>query len=220
MSRPAPPIVFFAFANDRVDKARTLRNLPEEQRRVLEAMAVAEQAGLCEVRDKSNATVVEVLDFFQDARFRNRVAIFHFGGHAESGVLLLESPEGAARAAHTGGFARFLGEQRGLALVFLNGCSTQGQVENLLAAGVPAVIATSQDIPDAVATELSSRFYKALASGAPLRTAFHEAAAAVQIRTGQEAKSWDLYVKRENLHCGVARIPAVPGCEIALTCLG
>ena len=39
MSRPAPPIVFFAFANDRVDKARYLRNLPEEQRRVLEAMA-------------------------------------------------------------------------------------------------------------------------------------------------------------------------------------
>ncbi|HEY2738928.1 MAG TPA: CHAT domain-containing protein, partial [Thermoanaerobaculia bacterium] len=195
MSRPAPPIVLFAFANDRVDKARYLRNLPEEKRRVLEAMAVAEQAGLCEVRDKSNATVVEVLDFFRDARFRNRVAIFHFGGHAGSGVLLFESPEGAARAAHAGGFARFLGEQRGLVLVFLNGCSTQGQVENLLDAGVPAVIATSQDIPDAVATELSNWFYKAIASGVPLGSAFHEAAAAVQTRTGQEAKPWDLYVK-------------------------
>jgi hypothetical protein len=195
MSRPAPPIVFFAFANDRVDTARYLRNLPEELRRIREAMAAAEQAGLCEVRDRGNATVVEVLNFFQDARFRNRVAIFHFGGHAGSGVLLFESPDGAAKAAHGGGFARFLGEQRGLALVFLNGCSTQGQVENLLAAGVPAVIATSEDIPDAVATELSSRFYKAIASGAPLHAAFNEAAAAVQTLTGQEAKPWDLYVK-------------------------
>lgn len=28
-----PPIVFFAFANDRVETTRYLRNLPEEQRR-------------------------------------------------------------------------------------------------------------------------------------------------------------------------------------------
>ncbi len=194
MSRQAPPVVFFAFANDRGDKARYLRNLPEEQRRVREALAVAEQAGLCEVVERANATIAEVLDVFQDARYRDRVAIFHFGGHAGSGVLLFESPEGAARLAHAGSFARFLGEQRGFELVFLNGCSTQDQVQDLLAAGVPAVIATSEAIQDAVATDLSSRFYKALASGAPIRSAFTEAIAAVQTRTGEGAKPWALYV--------------------------
>jgi CHAT domain len=195
MSRPPPPVVLFAFANDRVEKARYLRNLPEELRRVREAMAIAEQAGLCEVVPFPNATVGEVLDAFQETRYHDRVAVFHFGGHAGSGVLLFESPDGAARASHAGGFARFLGEQRGLALVFLNGCSTRGQVKSLLAAGVPAVVATSQDIPDAVATELSSRFYKALASGVPLRTAFKEAAGAVQTQAGEAAQPWDLYVK-------------------------
>jgi WD40 repeat protein len=178
------PVVLFAFANDREDPALYLRNLPEEQRRVREALTAAEQSGLCETVVRSNATAAEVLDVFLDARYRDRVAIFHFGGHAGSGELLFESPEGAPRIVHAAGLARFLGEQRGLALVFLNGCSTQAQTKGLLAAGVPAVVATSQDILDSVATELSARFYQALASGAPLRAAFEEATAAVQALTG------------------------------------
>ncbi|HEX4962185.1 MAG TPA: CHAT domain-containing protein [Thermoanaerobaculia bacterium] len=178
------PVVLFAFANNRMDPALYLRNLPEEQRRVREAMTAAEQSGLCEIVERANATAAEVLDVFLDSRYGDRVAIFHFGGHAGSGALLFESPEGAPRIAHAAGLARFLGEQRGLALVFLNGCSTQGQVQGLLAAGVPVVIATSQAILDSAATELSARFYQALASGAPLRAAFEEATAAVQALTG------------------------------------
>jgi hypothetical protein len=207
------PVVLFAFANNRMDPVLYLRNLPEEHRRVREAMTAAEQSGLCEIVERANATAAELLDVFQDARYRDRVAIFHFGGHAGSGALLFESPEGAPRIAHAAGLARFLGEQRGLALVFLNGCSTQGQVQGLLAARVPVVVATSQAILDSVATELSARFYQALASGAPLRAAFEEAAAAVQALTGdlpqgtyadldpgplvplvQDRWPWDLYV--------------------------
>ncbi|HZF11033.1 MAG TPA: CHAT domain-containing protein, partial [Thermoanaerobaculia bacterium] len=161
-----------------------LRKLPEEQRRVREALIAAEQAGLCEIVERANATAAEVFDVFLDARYRDRIAIFHFGGHAGSGALLFESKEGSPRLAHAAGLARFLGEQRGLALVFLNGCSTQGQVQGLLAAGVPVVVATSQAILDSVATELSAHFYQALASGAPLRAAFEEATAAVQALTG------------------------------------
>jgi hypothetical protein len=177
------PVVLFAFANDQEDPARYLR-LPEEQRRVREALTAAERSGLCEMVERANATAAEVFDVFLDARYRDRVAVFHFGGHAGDGELLFESPEGAPRTVHAAGLARFLGEQRGLALVFLNGCSTQGQVRGLLAAGVPAVVATSQDILDSVATELSARFYQALASGAPLRAAFEKATAAVQAQAG------------------------------------
>ncbi len=90
----ARPVVLFAFANNRVDETRYLRNLPEEQRRVHEAMTPAEQSGLCEIVERANATATEVLDVFLDARYRDRVAIFHFGGHAGSGELLFESPEG------------------------------------------------------------------------------------------------------------------------------
>ena len=207
---PTPIVVFFAFANDRVERARYLRNLPEEQRRVRDAMATAEEAGLCGIVERANATMDEVLDVFQDSRYRDRVAVFHFGGHAGGAALLLESATGVATVAHAGGLARFLGHQRGLELVFLNGCSSRGQVQGLLDAGVPAVIATSQAIDDGVATELSTRFYKALASGAPIRTAFAEAQEAVRTRRGDFARGtyrsfvpeevaedlwpWDLYV--------------------------
>ncbi|MGH9361945.1 MAG: CHAT domain-containing protein, partial [Thermoanaerobaculia bacterium] len=205
-----PVVVFFAFANDRVERVRYLRNLPAELRRVREAMAGAVEAGLCELVERANATVDEVLDVFQDPSYRDRVALFHFGGHAGGAELLLESAAGAATVAHTGGLARFLGEQRGLELVFLNGCSSRGQVEGLLDAGVPAVVATSQAIDDAVATEFSARFYRALASGAPIRTAYAEAQGAVQTRRGDLTRAtyrsfvpdvvsedrwpWELYV--------------------------
>ena len=70
-----PIVVFFAFANDRVEHARYLRNLPEEQRRVRAAMAMAEKAGLCEIVERANATADEVLDVFQNPRYgRARLA--------------------------------------------------------------------------------------------------------------------------------------------------
>jgi WD40 repeat protein len=205
-----PTVIFFAFANDRVDLAYYLRNLPEEQRQVRGAMAAAVEAGLCEVVERANATVGEMLDVFQDPSYRDRVAVFHFGGHAGDAELLLESATGEATVAHAGGLARFLGQQRGLELVFLNGCSSRGQVQGLLDAGVSAVIATSEAIDDEVATEFSARFYKALASGVPIRTAYAEAQGAVQTRRGDLARGtyrssgpevvaedrwpWDLYV--------------------------
>jgi len=238
------PVVLFAFANDRVNRTRYLRNLPEEQRRVHAAMTVAERSGLCEIVERANATASQVLDVFLDARYRDRVAIFHFGGHAGSGQLLFESPEGEPRIIHAAGLARFLGAQRGLALVFLNGCSTQGQVQGLLDAGVPVVIATSQAIRDSIATELSARFYQAFASGDSLRSAFEKATAAVQalpeetyveLHLGsavpfvRDRWPWDLYVapgaeehvKRWNLP-RVARdplfgLPPLPALDLPLS---
>jgi hypothetical protein len=186
-----------------------LRNLPEEQRRVRAALATAVQAGLCEVVERANATLDEVLSVFQDPTYRDRIAVFHFGGHSRSGALLFESSQGAPTVAHAPGLACLLAKQRGLKLVFLNGCSSRGHVQDLLDAGVPRVIATSQAIDDEVAAELSARFYMALASGSFIPTAYAEASAAVQTRYGvrlwrdlgadpgtlhlEDRWSWDLY---------------------------
>src|SRR6185503_1164907 len=87
-----PVVFFFAYANDRDDKARYLRNLPKEQRRVREAIAPAIEAGLCEVVERNNAGVDDVFDMLQDSRYRDRVAIFHYGGHAGPAELMLETP--------------------------------------------------------------------------------------------------------------------------------
>ena len=59
---------------------------------------------------------------------------------------------GESAAADAGGLAAFLGQQDGLLLVFLNGCSTQQQTQGLLDANVSAVISTSRVIDDQVAT--------------------------------------------------------------------
>jgi hypothetical protein len=93
MSVSAQPVVFFAFANDRLAGTRYLRNLPEEQRRVRKAMA----AGRCEVVERGNVTLDEVVDVLQDSRYRDRMAIFHYGGHAGGRQLVLDrSPSSSA----------------------------------------------------------------------------------------------------------------------------
>jgi WD40 repeat protein len=202
------PIIFLAFANDRDDGVKYLRNLPEELRQVRAALEKAKSAGLCDLVERANATTKDILDVFQNPEYRNRIAIFHYGGHANGYELLLESSEGKTQLAHAGGLAAFLGQQQGLQLVFLNGCSTQQQVQALLQANVPAVIATSQAIDDAVAATFATRFYQGLAGGASMRTAYNEAAATVRTAKGDNLRHlyakgspredrwpWELYFK-------------------------
>ncbi len=209
------PAILLATANDRDDRARYLRNLAEEARQVQRALAAAEQRGHCELVSRQNATAGDILDVFQDARYRDRIVIFHFGGHADGYRLLLETAAGAPAAANAGGLARFLAQQRGLQLVFLNGCSTEGQVVDLLAAGVPAVIATDQAVDDAQATAFAARFYRGLAGGASIAAAYDEARAdremagapiyrhlgAAEVEPDADRLPWHLHVR--------------PGAEIA-----
>ncbi len=206
------PVVFIAFANERNDQVKYLRNLPEEARNIRQALDLAKRNGLCDVVERPNATLKDILDVFQDPEYRNRIAIFHYGGHANGYQLLLESTEGSAAAAYAVGLASFLGQQTGLELVFLNGCATQNQVQGLLDANVSTVIATSRAIDDRVATEFASRFYRSLAGGASIQRGYNEARAAIQAEHGNSARNlyvaghtptylvedrlpWDLYLR-------------------------
>jgi len=65
------PIIFLAFANDRDDRVGYLRNLPEEAKRIQEVLERASSAGLCEVVERRNATLKDILDVFQDPDKRN-----------------------------------------------------------------------------------------------------------------------------------------------------
>jgi WD40 repeat protein len=174
------PVIFLAFANDRNDAVGYLRNLPVEARKLREVLEPAERAGLCELVVRSNSSAGDIFKVFEDSRYRNRVAILHYGGHANGYELLLESASGETAVAGAGGLAKFLGQQYGLQLVFLNGCSTQAQTQGLLDANISAVISTSRSIEDLVATEFSYQFYQGLAGGATIRTAYNEAEAAVR----------------------------------------
>jgi Leucine-rich repeat (LRR) protein len=190
------PIIFLAFANDKVDTARYLRNLPREMDGIRKALQRAVQAELCEVIERANVTVENILDIFQDANYKDRIAIFHYGGHADGYQLLLEQTDGTHAVAQGEGLVFFFSKQKGLKLVFFNGCSTQQQSLELVAAGVPAVIGTSNAINDDIATELSIRFYKAIGNGASIERAWNETIDQVKIQQGV-ANLRGLYRKQE-----------------------
>lgn len=202
------PVIFLAFANPRDDSVPYLRNLPDEQRQIRTALELAKAAGLCEIVERSNVSTEDIWDVFQHPDYRDRIAIFHFGGHANSYQILLENAEGKSSPTFASGLAEFLGQQRGLQFVFLNGCSTQPQVMGLLNNNVSVVIATSQTIIDQLATRFAARFYAGLAGGASIRIAFNEAAASIKAELGEDLAHyyrdcvleadrwpWDIYIR-------------------------
>jgi WD40 repeat protein len=178
------PVIFLAFANDRVDSARYLRNLAKEQREIRKVLEEAKQAGLCEVIERSNAAIDDILDVFQDKTYKDRITVFHYGGHADCYRLLLESVTGARSFAFKEGLVSFFAHQNGLKLIFLNACSTEQHAVDLVQAGIPAVIGTSQEINDTVAAALAIRFYHGIANGHSIERAWREAEDHIKIQYG------------------------------------
>jgi len=68
--------------------------------------------------------------------------------------------------------------------VFLNGCATQGQVDQLLKQGVKAVIATAVHINDEKAVVFAENFYRSLSNGHNLRSAFERAVSSLKFTYG------------------------------------
>ena len=76
------PVIFLAFANKQGDGSDGyLRELPEEFRKITEALDPLEAQGAT-VKPAPFATLKNILDKFRD--FRDCIAVFHFAGHANS----------------------------------------------------------------------------------------------------------------------------------------
>ena len=179
------PVILLAFANDKQNSgAGYLRGLTRERNAIRDALRKAEENGLCQVLVEPDITVDRLFDIFQNSNYRDRIAVFHYGGHAESYSLLLETASGEKATAHSEGLVAFLANQKSLKLVFLNGCSSQKQSEELVAAGLPAVIGTSQAIDDNIATSLATRFYKGLSAGLAIEGAWTDAVDQIKTEKG------------------------------------
>lgn len=183
------PVISLTFANS---STHPLPYLAAECNRLTAILEAAAQRGLCELIMRPYATVEQILGLFEQPALRGRIAVFHYAGHADSYQLLLEGADGQSIPADARGLAAFLRYQGCLQLVFLNGCSTQAQVQGLLEAGVNVVIATAQAINDEVATAFAEHFYIALVNLDPLAVAFGKAQAALQ--TGQSSDTRHLYL--------------------------
>lgn len=175
-----PPLLLFAFANERQNDAQYLRALSDERRAIEAALLPAERAGLCEVKTLPNATLADIFAAFQDDRYRDRIALFHYGGHANGAELLLERNDRENEPAHREGLVPLLRNQKSLQLVFLNGCSTEKWALALNEAGIPLVAGTFEAVKDEVALELAAQFYAGVGQGLPLRRAWDEAISKVK----------------------------------------
>lgn len=176
------PVILLAFANDRTGKQAFLQELNRERRQLDEIISNDPQRlGLCDLAVLPDATPNDVREKFLATNLIDRIAILHFAGHSGRDVLLFESVDGGTASLRGDDLALFLGLQRGLVLVFLNGCGTQGHVERLLDAGVKSVIATSRRIADTLATEFAVSFYKRLAQGDTIPAAFAQAKAGIPL---------------------------------------
>ncbi|TAE47394.1 MAG: CHAT domain-containing protein [Bacteroidetes bacterium] len=216
MPEAAASIILLAHANDRLTTGGYLRNLVSElrgvRRRLQDSLSKEYQ-----IAERPNATLEDLLEVFD--RNESRVQIFHYAGHADSISLMLEGAGGGGQPVSLEGFTRQLATQKGLKLVFLNGCSTAAHALALNEAGIPAVIATSQSISDEAAMMFAERFYERLADRKTIAEAFHEAEVKVQslLMNGQSYRAlyrddapaeefpWKLFGKG-----GGWRLPAAP----------
>jgi hypothetical protein len=227
------PIIFLAFANDNENREAYLRNLIKEKNQIISALKPIE-GKLCEYIVLNNASIKAIFNTFQENK--NRIAIFHFSGHASSDALMLEDENGDHGYADSAGMTPFLARQQGLKLVFLNGCATEEQAKEMMEMGVPMVIGTSKSINDETASKFSTRFYDGIAKGQPLEKAWKDAIDLVKttkkgtkklkglklrrdgssdfpwrrwIRRGSEAvKEWNLPLAAKNPLFGLPDLPA------------
>ncbi len=176
------PIIFLAFANDREDNARYLRNIPAEYNAIEEVLNQAHKKDLCEYKMLPYATFSKINDIFTDEAYRNRIAVFHFSGHADGFQLLLENVEGNPALAYGKGLVDYFTilktqeVQKNLQLLFFNGCCTSQLGENLQSV-IPAVIGTVNSVNDAQAKAIAVSFYENLSKQISIKTAFELAKA-------------------------------------------
>lgn len=177
MSSDSRPILFIAYANDRVDPEQYLRNLVQEARSI---RRIFEDRALTHYRleTRANASLDDIIRVFDQNP--GKVQIFHYAGHAGEFQLMLESDQGHKEFANFEGFTRLLAQQEQLRFVFLNGCVTYKQAEAMADAGIPAVISTSEAISDHAALAFAERFYNRMAAYDSVEKAFQAAEIRVQ----------------------------------------
>ena len=121
----------------------------------------------------------------------DQLGILHFAGHSNADSL--QTNDGVIYSKHLAGLIKTWVTPP--SLVFLNGCSSAGQVKELHAAGVKNVIATRQPIGDESASSFARAFYAELLNRpdkTTLRQAFDRAGITAYMNRSGSPRSMDL----------------------------
>lgn len=164
----------------------------EAERRNLErALAGLRAAGLVEVTWLDRATLGELGRRIAEP---DEVHVLHYIGHGaydeatESGVLVLETPQGRAHDVSGEEIGAMLQDETSLRLVVLNACEGarsshvdpfSGVATSLVHFDIPAVIGMQFEITDDAAIAFSESLYTGLARGMPIDAALAPARRAI-----------------------------------------
>lgn len=173
MSTEYIPAIFLALANGGADP---LPALEEEEKSLTALFSPLADDNRILFHKVNQATVSGMTGGILE--LYDRLEVFHYGGHAGTSFLQLEGEDARAE-----GLARLLGHCPNLKLIVLNGCSTYGQVERLLALpNAPVVIATSAPVNDRAAAIFATAFYKTwMAQGMTLEKAYEAGVDAARV---------------------------------------
>lgn len=144
--------LLLSFANSEFNRLQTLTN---EYVGLNDLLRERDSRGDFRVVSRPIATREQLASDIQV--YEESLCLFLFSGHAGNSSICLEDGVG-----HLKGIAALLGSCPNLKVVILNGCSTVGQVNDLLEGGVPIVIATSAPVGDEKATKFSLALFNAL----------------------------------------------------------
>lgn len=163
------PVALIIFSND-LDNF--LSNIETERKLIEEALEHYDDNNRLKVITRSSVSIEELFRLFN--RYSGRIVLFHFSGHAGGNGLQFNRKVTQTETGKAAGIANLIGREAKaqLKFVFLNGCSTTAQVQQLKAVGVPNIIATHYPISDNQAVGFSRALYRSWAKSDKLTTAF------------------------------------------------
>jgi hypothetical protein len=197
-------------------------SIAQETEMIQRDFAALTNAGLAQVEILPRATISDLHSKVSTQQFN----VVHFIGHGvfdpatNQGYLLFQSEVGAPSMLDQRS-ARELLCGRGVQLVFLNACQTgssspaefnSGLAQDLVAHGLPALVANQYSVLDTAATSFAQFFYWGLARGLAFGAAAREARIAVNYGlSGQAVLDWAvpvLYARDPNSCLTTSRAPA------------
>lgn len=177
-SEAAPPVINALFLLSSARGADSLR-LNAEQQAIEEALRLSRHRDRIQMRSLPITTSTDLRRALLDPDWNYQIV--HLSGHGTSSGFLLDDDGGRPRSVSPEALGEYFRLYREtLRCVLLNACYTLA-VGQLVALGIPYVIAMSGPIYDRAAIEFSRGFYDAIGAGMDIKRAYTEGMSAVRL---------------------------------------
>ena len=167
--RSREPLRILMLAANPIDRYRLA--LTDEYRLLRGMVYPNSEAGACDLHVEWAARPEDL----HRALVEFKPHIVHFSGHANNEVICLEDDERKSHALSKMELGLLFSHTRSwLRVVVLNGCHSAPQAGSLIEL-VDFIVGTNIPVPDQIALQFTSDFYRAIAKGGTVREAFKKA---------------------------------------------